>query len=245
MMEQYFECAGVDRPAVARDGRALHRHVRRGGNRLRAHEPRQGAPARYRVAALSVGASHRRHAPRGTHALVVGRPGRRWHCRARRRREPARRDARARGRSAPAAAVRRARKPQRARRLAAAVGGGDRRSAARGRRHRSRRHLRGRPGVARLRQLRRPAQLARDHRVQSAVEPVSPHRQGGENRLRRVRVGFPGVRAQDGAGARAARADRPSFAQRSRPAAIAPTSRRRRWRRSPRRCAGADSPRAR
>ena len=58
-----------------------------------------------------------------------------------------------------------------------------------GRRARPGRHLRGRPGMARFRELGRAAQLARDDHVQPAVEPLPPRRQGGEERVRRIRSG--------------------------------------------------------
>ena len=65
----------------------------------------------------------------------------------------------------PAAADRRARRARvGARRRAAAGGGGDRRDPGGGRRPRPGRHLRRRADLARLRELRRPAQLARDDR---------------------------------------------------------------------------------
>ncbi len=108
------------------------------------------------------------------------------------------------------------------------------------------RHLRGRTGVARLREFGRPAQLARDDHVQPAVEPLSPRRQGGEDGPRRIRVGrAPRSTHKMDAGARTAGADQPAAAQRWRRASTARISRRRRWRRSPRCCAGAASPDAR
>ena len=87
---------------------------------------------------------------------------------------------------------------QRARRHASAGRDGDRRDPARRRRLRPRRHLRGGTDLARLRQFGRTAQLARDDRVQPAMEPLPPHRQGSEVGLRRIRVGRGRVRAQDG-----------------------------------------------
>ncbi len=95
------------------------------------------------------------------------------------------------------------RRAQRTRRSAAAVGSDRRRrSLRRGARPRPRRLLRGGPGLSRLRELGRPAQLARDHDVQPAMEPVPPRRQGGEGVVRRLRVERRGARANDGAIAR-------------------------------------------
>ncbi len=84
--------------------------------------------------------------------------------------------------------------------------------ACRGR-HRPRRHLRGRPDLPRLREFRRPAQLARHDRVQPAVEPLSPRRQGREDRVCGFRVGRRRFRAQDERGARAPGPHRPAFAR--------------------------------
>ena len=75
------------------------------------------------------------------------------------------------------------------------AGRGDRRRGARvGARHRSRRPLRRRARLRGIRQLARPAQLARGHDVQPPVEPLSPRRQGGEVRAFRLRVGRGRVR---------------------------------------------------
>ena len=110
---------------------------------------------------------------------------------------------------------------------------------------RSRRPVRRRPRLSRLRQLARPAQLARGDGVQPAVEPLSPRRQGGEVRPVGLRVGRSARsprRCDDARDALAYIARPPA---RSRRASTACFSRRRRSRTSLRCCAGADSPRAR
>ena len=75
---------------------------------------------------------------------------------------------------------------------------GDHRDRARrGARARPGRHLRRGAGLSRLRQLARAAQLARSDELQSAVEPLSPRGQGGEDGLRRLRLVGSGVRRED------------------------------------------------
>ena len=76
------------------------------------------------------------------------------------------------------------------------------------RRARLRRALRRRTRLPRLRQFVRPAQLARGDVVQSAVEPLSPRRQGGEVGVVGIRVGRTRLRREDGRRARGARARR-------------------------------------
>ena len=123
---------------------------------------------------------------------------------------------------------------------------GDRRDGARRcRRARPRRPVRRRTGLSRLRQLARPAQLARGDRVQPAVEPLPPRRQGGEVGAVRLHLGRRRVRREDGRGARAARRHRAAAEDACAGQVPRRTSRRRRSRRSRRCCAGADSRRAR
>ena len=89
-------------------------------------------------------------------------------ARARRRSAPADRHRRARRRAQCAAD--RCRRPRRS--IDEVLGAA--------RRRRSRRPLRRRARLSRLRELARPAQLARGDGVQPAVEPLPPRRQGGE-----------------------------------------------------------------
>ena len=87
-----------------------------------------------------------------------------------------------------------------------AHGGGNRRDGAcRRRRPGPGGHLRRRSGLPRLRQLARPAQLARGALVQPAVEPLPPRRQGGEDGLRRFQLGAGALRRQDDGGTGAPR----------------------------------------
>ena len=95
-----------------------------------------------------------------------------------------------------------------ARGIPASGGGCDRRAARSRARGGPRGAVRRRAGVPRLRELVRPAQLARGDVVQPAVEPVPPRRQGREIGAVGLRLGCGRARGEDGRGPRAARAHR-------------------------------------
>jgi hypothetical protein len=202
-----FQRAGGSGRSRAPSGGALHDGVFRRRDRLRADEPRQGAPAGACRAALCRRRSRPRRATRVARAVAR----RRYRVRPRRRRCGARRVARsaagARRRSAPAPARNRRVVADGPARSNAAVGGDGRLRAANGARTRPRRPARFGPDVSGLCELGRPAQLACDDGVQPAVEPVLPHGQGSPVGLHRIfmerrRASIPDERCRRATGAR-------------------------------------------
>ena len=234
-MEAYFHELAALLDRSLRAGRGLHLPLRRRGLGLRALQPRQGAPGRHRDAAL-----------RSRLHLIDGRRHAEQ-CLTRLRRSRARPRAR-RGRAGSAAREHRRRCPRirtsttRPRSARSRIVRARRAAARRGNRRRACSTPRAGldlvgiyaagADLPRLRQLARPAQLARGRRASTRLEPLPR----ADKAVKTAYAGFDWARGRVRRARCAARASgsRCSAARAiaRRRGATAPTSRPRRWRRS-------------